>query len=489
MANGNLAAFGAHVATPGYDRAALSPGIVHFGVGNFHRAHQASYLHAFFNKGRDRDWAIVGAGVLPQDHTMRTALDAQDYLTTVVEQSPAASTVRVVGSMVGFLPPQDAESIIGTLVDPATRIVSMTITEGGYFIDPVSGLLSIDSPELLADAATPALPKTVFGLIVEALRRRRDVGQVPFTVMSCDNVPHNGVVARNVVTGLAELSDPRLSDWIRAEVAFPNSMVDRITPATTDREREILSRDFSIEDNWPVFCEDFVQWVLEDTFPAGRPALEEVGVQFVSDVTPCEHMKIRILNGGHAVIAYPAGLLGIEYADQAIGHSLIARYFDKIERDEIIPAVPSVPGTDLVAYAGEVAARIANPRLGDTVRRLCWDGSNRQPKFIVPTVADRLGVGQGVIGLAIESALWCRYCYGTTEAGATIEPNDDSWERLTAVARSARQEPSVWLQMTDIYGKVGESPPFQRQFAAALRTLWSEGVERVLQRYLDGQPL
>ena len=404
-------------------------------------------------------------------------------------QSYFCNALTASSSMIGFLPPQDAAAIIVALVDPATRIVSMTITEGGYFIDPASGEFSPDSPELQADAATPASPRTVFGLVVEALKQRRRVGLAPFTVMSCDNVPHNGVVARNAVAGLADLSDRQLADWIRGEVAFPNAMVDRITPATSDREREILARDFSIEDNWPVFCEDFVQWVLEDRFPAGRPALEEVGVQFVADVTPYEHMKIRILNGGHAVVAYPAGLLGIECADQAIAHPLIARYFDRIERDEIIPSVPPVPGTHLADYASQVAARIANPRLGDTVRRLCWDGSNRQPKFIVPTVADRLQAGGPVAGLALESALWCRYCYGTTEAGEAIEPNDDNWERLNEVARRARHEPFAWLQMEEIYGEVGRSPVFGRQFGAALRALWSVGVERVLQRYLDGRPL
>ena len=489
LSNANLASLPPQVAAPGHDRAALSPGIVHFGVGNFHRAHQATYLDSLFASGRDHDWAIVGAGVLPQDGAMRSALEAQDYLTTVVEQAPAASSARVTGSMIDFLPPRDAAAILAALVDPATRIVSMTITEGGYFIDPASGEFSPDDPQLQADAANPASPGTVFGLLVEALRRRRAAGHAPFTVMSCDNVPHNGVVTRNAVAGLADLYDPELADWIRGQVAFPNAMVDRITPATSDRERQMLARDFTIEDNWPVFCEDFVQWVLEDTFPAGRPALQEVGVQFVSDVTPYEHMKIRILNGGHAVVAYPAGLLGIEYADQAIAHPLIARYYDKIERDEIIPTVPPVPETDLAAYASQVAARIANPRLGDTVRRLCWDGSNRQPKFIVPTVADRLQAGEPVAGLAIESALWCRYCHGTTEAGDPIEANDDSWERLSEIARRARQEPSAWLRMEDIYGEVGRSPVFQRRFGAALTALWSDGVERVLQRYLDGHPL
>jgi len=304
--------------------------------------------------------------------------------------------------------------------------------------------------------------------------------------MSCDNIPHNGVVARNAVAGLAELSDPEFSRWIVDHVAFPNSMVDRITPATGDREREILARDFGIEDNWPVFCEDFIQWVLEDNFPAGRPALESVGVQFVPDVIPYENMKIRILNGGHAVIAYPAALLDIHFAHEAMEHPLIRSFLQKIEHEEIIPVVPPVPDTDLQAYFKKIEERFANPKIGDTIRRLCLDGSNRQPKFIIPSIADRLKVGAGVAGLALESALWCRYCCGTTESGRNIEPNDPNWDRLATVARAAKDNPTAWLEMADIYGDVGRSEAFRKQFTSMLAAIWSEGVTRVLSRYLEG---
>lgn len=210
---------------------------------------------------------------------------------------------------------------------------------------------------------------------------------------------------RNALVGLARLSDPALADWIASEVAFPNAMVDRITPATSDRERRVLAEEFGVEDAWPVFCEGFKQWVIEDRFPAGRPALETVGVQFVPDVTPFEMMKIRILNGGHAVVAYPAGLLDIHFVHEAMEHPLVRAFLDKVERDEIIPVVPPVPDTDIEAYFQLIERRFSNPKIGDTVRRLCLDGSNRQPKFIVPTIADRLKAGGGVAGLALESAL------------------------------------------------------------------------------------
>lgn len=488
LAQDTLGSFSPAVAVPTYDRAGLSPGILHFGVGNFHRAHQAYYLDALFNTGRDHDWAIVGAGVMPSDTAIREILAKQDFLTTVVEQEADGNRALVTGAMVDFLAPGDAATIMETLARPAIRIVSLTITEGGYFIDPGSGAFDAAHPDIVYDAAHPETPKTVFGLLVAGLRRRRADGTRPFTVMSCDNIPHNGIVTRNAVAGLARLSDVELADWIERNVAFPNGMVDRITPATGNREREIVTRDYGIEDGSPVFCEGFVQWVLEDNFPAGRPALEAVNVQFVPDVTPYENMKIRILNGGHAVIAYPAGLMDIHFAHEAMENPLVSAFLEKVEKEEIIPMVQPVPDTNLGDYFKLIKRRFANPKIGDTVRRLCLDGSNRQPKFIVPSIADRLKAGVDIAGLALESALWCRYCYGETESGQIIEPNDPNWQRLTATAHSARGNPMAWLAMEDVYGDVGRSEVFRERFASALQALWSDGVQRILTRYVEGTP-
>jgi len=471
---------------PAYDRAGLSAGIVHFGIGNFHRAHQALYLDDLFNQGADHDWAIVGAGVMPGDAKMREALEGQDWLTTIVEQSAEESRARVIGPMTGMLPVADSAAIIERLADPAIRIVSLTVTEGGYFVDS-AGHFDPEHPAIVADGKNPDEPKTVFGLIAAGLKRRRQEGVIPFTVMSCDNLPHNGVVAREAVVGTARLADPGLADWIADSVSFPNGMVDRITPATGERERTGLQRDFGIEDAWPVFCEDFRQWVLEDAFPAGRPALEKAGVQFVPDVTPFEIMKIRILNGGHAVIAYPGGLLDIHFVHEAMQHRLISAFLEKIEREEIMPVVPPVPDIDLAWYFGEIKRRFSNPKIGDTIRRLCLDGSNRQPKFIVPTIADRLRDGADVTGLALESALWCRYCYGESESGTPIEPNDPNWEKLVPLARQARADPDAWLSMASVYGEVGKAEAFRTRFAQALSALWKEGTERVLTRYIEGK--
>ena len=485
LAAATLAQLPAAVAVPGYDRSALTAGILHFGGGNFHRAHQAVYLDDLFNAGLDHDWALVGAGVFAGEKIGRQKLEEQDWLTTVVEQDSGHMQARVTGAMIDFLMPGDAAAIIERLADPAIRIVSLTITEGGYFIDPASGKFNPSHPDILADAADIAHPKTVFGIILAGLMRRREKGIAPFTVMSCDNIPHNGHVTSDGVVGLARLIDERLARWVSEQVSFPNGMVDRITPATTDRERDLLAEQFGVADNWPVFCEPFRQWVLEDKFPAGRPALEKVGVQFVGDVAPFELMKIRILNGGHATIAYPAGLLDIHFVHEAMQHPLVKGFLAKLEREEIIPTVPPVPGVVLDEYFDLIDRRFSNPKIGDTVRRLCLDGSNRQPKFIIPTIADRLSAGRGINGLALESALWCRYCFGTTDSGAVIEPNDPNWDRLTATAAKAKDDPGAWLAMADIYGDVGKSPVFAEAFSRQLEALWTGGTKATLEAYLS----
>ncbi|MDK8871797.1 mannitol dehydrogenase family protein [Paracoccus sp. SSJ] len=471
---------------PGYDRAALRAGILHFGVGNFFRAHQAAYLDRLMNMGLAQDFAIIGAGVMPGDARMRDTLAAQDYLYTLVEQSAERSDARVLGPIVDYIAPGDHRRVIAALADPAIRIVALTITEGGYFIDAATGHFDPTHPAIAADAASPDAPQTVFGLIVAGLKARRAAGHAPFTVMCCDNIPHNGHVTREAVAETARLLDTQLAEWILANVAFPNAMVDRITPATSDRERRMVREDFGIHDDAPVFCEDFIQWVLEDNFPAGRPPLEKAGVEFVADVTPWELMKIRILNGGHAVIAYPAGLLDIHFVHEAMEDAQVRAFLEKIEADEIIPAVPPVPGTDLGAYFAKVAERCANPKIGDTVRRLCLDGSNRQPKFIVPTIAHRLERGLPVEGLALESALWCRYCAGTTDSGAVIEPNDPDWDKLVQVAQAARTDPSAWLGMAEIYGGTGRDPRLAEPFARWLAMLWDRGTRATLDAYLKG---
>ncbi|WP_411742024.1 mannitol dehydrogenase family protein [Rhodobacter sp. TJ_12] len=472
------------VAAPGYDRSKLTPGIVHIGLGNFHRAHQAVYLDDLFALGEGHDWAILGAGVRAPDAAMRDTLLAQDCLSSVIELAPGAHRARVIGAMIGFLEVQEGNAaLIEAMRQPNIRIVSLTVTEGGYFIDPKTGTFSPDHPDIRADAENPAAPNTAFGAIIAALKARRAAGAPPFTVMCCDNVPHNGHVTRDAVVGLARLSDPELADWIAANVAFPNSMVDRITPATGAREIA-MAAEMGLDDKAPVTCEPFRQWVVEDNFPAGRPALEKVGVTFTPHVDKFETMKIRILNGGHAIIAYPGGLSDIHFVHEAMQDDLIRAFLNRVLSAEVLPIVPPVPGQDLGDYKALIIERFSNPEVADTVRRLCLDGSNRQPKFIIPSIRDRLAQGVHADGLILLSALWCRYCYGTSESGAAIAPNDPNWDRLVSVSQAAKDRPAAWLEMEDIYGDLGRDPAMLESFTKALNAVWTRGARVAMGDYL-----
>lgn len=475
-----------NVAQPHYDRGQLTPGIVHIGLGNFHRAHMAVYLDDLFSLGEGHDWAILGAGVRPADASMRDALKAQDCLSTVIELDPKGIRARRIGAMIDFIEVDPSNGpLIAAMSRPEIRIVSLTVTEGGYFINPATGLFDPAAPDIVADSRNPDQPVTAFGAIIVALRTRRDAGIPPFTVLSCDNLPGNGNVAKAAIVGLARLSDPQLADWIADHVSFPNGMVDRITPATGARERGIAISLGLAQDPVPVTCEPFRQWVLEDLFTAGRPALEKVGVTFTSHVHEFETMKIRILNGGHAVIAYAGGIKGIEYVHEAMADTTIVAFLDKVESKEILPVVPLVPGQDLFDYKQLIIERFSNPEVADTVKRLCLDGSNRQPKFIIPSIVDNIAAGTMPMGLILESALWCRYCYGVDEQGRTIPPNDPNWETLTAIARDAKEYPARWIGMRDIYGDLAENREFATAFSAALNMVWDQGAEAAMMHYIQ----
>ncbi|SNR51519.1 mannitol dehydrogenase family protein [Puniceibacterium sediminis] len=474
----------AGVAAPAYDRSALTPGILHVGVGNFHRAHMAVYLDRLFATGASHDWALVGAGVRPGDSAMRDRLAAQDWLTTVVELDPKGLSAQVTGAMIDFVE-VDADKTVARMAEADIRIVSLTITEGGYYVNARTTGFDAEHADMTADAASPDAPKTVFGMILKALRQRRDAGLEPFTVLSCDNLPENGHVAEQTVTGLARLSDPAFADWISANIAFPNSMVDCITPATSDRERAMVMDKFGIIDAAPVVCEPFRQWVLEDTFPQGRPALETVGAEFVENVAPYELMKLRILNGGHAAIAYPSALLGHHFVHDGMADPRIRAWLTAIETREFMPSLKPIPGVSYDAYFEKILERFSNPEVGDTVQRLCLDGSNRQPKFVLPILSEALAENTAFQGLALEVALWCRYCAGTDDAGQPMLVNDDNAEMLTRLALESKETPSAFLTNEAVFGALSESDAFQSAFAAWLDALWSDGVEATLKAYVD----
>ena len=477
---------GSNVAVPSFDRSQIVPGILHVGVGNFHRAHMAAYIDDLMEEdfATNKQWGIVGAGMF--DCSKRDYLAEQDWMQILVERDAGVSNAQVLSSMIDYLP-VDVKAIEAQMEDPNIKIVSLTVTEGGYFL--ADGKFNAKDPNIKADIADPENPKTIFGAIVKALKKRRDAGMTPFTVMSCDNLPHNGDVVKSVVMGLAKEIDADLADWIEANAKFPNGMVDRITPATTEEQQKYVLDTYGVEDHIPIFCEPFRQWVLEDNFVNGeRPQFDVLeSVKFVPDVSPYEFMKIRILNGGHASLCYPSALLGVDYVHEAMEHPTIGPFLDCLERNEIIPTVGPVPDTDLEEYWQVIEKRFSNPTLGDTIPRNCFDGASRQPKFIVPVVKDNLEAGRCVDGLALVSAMWCKYCQGKTESGETIKPNDPIWDELHETALKANKDPALWVGMSDVYGETGKNPTFVSSFAKALEKVNAEGVEAAMKAYIESK--
>lgn len=468
---------------PEYDRSALTAGIVHIGLGNFHRAHQAWYLHRLMQQGLAHDWAIVGAGVRPNDQQMKAKLQAQDYLTTLIELGPQSQSAEIIGSMIDFVDvDEDNAALIARLSDSAIRIVSLTVTEGGYYIDVAGNGVDTEHPDIQHDIAHPDKPKTAFGAIIAALKNRRDAGIAAFTCQSCDNLQGNGNILRRTVLTLADAIDSDLAQWIAKNSRFPNSMVDSIVPATGANEIA-LARAFGVDDNAPVTHEDFRQWVIEDDFCNGRPPWEAVGVTFTPDVHTYETMKIRILNGGHQVIAAAGDLLAIETISETIANPLIANLFDEVEHKEIVPHVAPVPEYTPQAYVELIKQRLCNATIVDTTRRVAFDGSSRQSGFILPSVIDCLDKGIAPNGLALVSAIWARYCLGIREDGSTIESNDPNWDSLQALAQNAKTDPMQWLNNRRIYGDLAQHKAFAEPFTAWLTQLYQMGLEETLRAY------
>lgn len=484
LSNATLKDLPDSVRPPRYDRAALTPGIVHIGLGNFHRAHQAWYLHRLFEENLCRDWAIVGAGVRPADALQRQKLLAQDCLTTLVELAPDGVSAEVTGSMVDFVPIEESNAaLIRQMADPAIRIVALTVTEGGYYVDPARGSFDAEHPDILHDAANPQRPRTAFGAMLAALAQRRATGVGPFTGLSCDNLQGNGRILKQTLLGLARLSDPGLADWIDASCSFPNSMVDCIVPATGANEIALV-QSLGIDDQAPVTHENYRQWVIEDSFCAGRPDWDRAGVTFSDSVHDYEAMKIRILNAGHQVIANPGEILSLATISQCMAHPLIRAFFRKVQEQEIAPLVKPVPLITPEAYVDLIERRFSNPAIVDTTRRVAFDGSSRHSGFVLPILREALASGRSLEGLALVEALWARMCEGTREDASIIAPNDPHWERLRSAAQGARQRPRAWLEQRQFYGDLEQAPRFADAFERWLAMIWRDGCARALDRYI-----
>lgn len=477
---------GSTFSTPTYDRSALKPSIVHFGVGGFHRAHQALYLDQLLNEGKT-DAAICGMGVLPHDQKMRDVLKAQDYLYTLIARDPEGKEdVRVIGSIVDYIwTPEDPAGAVEYLADENINIVSLTVTEGGYNFNQVTHEYDLETPAVAEDLKDPENPRTTFGLVVQALKLRRDRGIKPFTVMSCDNIQANGTMAATMFTAHARALDPELADWIEKNVPFPNSMVDRITPATTDADREYVAQHLGYEDGWPVVTEDFIQWVLEDRFVSGRPPYEDAGVQVVEEVEPYEKLKLRMLNSSHQGLCYFGHLAGYHYVDDAVNNPLIEELLLRYMREEAMPTLDELPDTDIDEYARTLIARFTNQAIKDTLPRLCAESSDRIPKWLMPVVRENLESGGQVKLSAAIVASWARYAEGTDEKGEPIDVVDNARGRVMAAAAAQREgDELAFLRDEDFFGRVVDDERFTQPYRETLRSLHEVGSIKTLEKLL-----
>ena len=475
----NLPRLLANVIKPSFAVAAVRAGIVHLGLGGFHRAHMARYTHDLMSMRTDAlNWGIVGVGLLPNDLRMREALAPQDALYTLVERQGDMESATVIGSLSDLIFAGDSSRLaLDAIADPAIRIVSLTVTENGYCLSPATRQLDFQHSSIAHDLANPTSPRSAIGILVEAYRGRKDAKLPAMTALSCDNIQHNGRVLRGAVLDLAERLDPALAAWIEMHASFPNSMVDRITPATTAEDTRYVAARYGVDDRWPVFSELFRQWVIEDDFVQGRPAWEEVGAQFVVDVAPYEFMKLRLLNASHLAIAGLGRLAGYSYIDEALCDDSIQAYMKALMDRETGPTVPPVTGVDLEKYKAQLLQRFANPKIKDTVDRVNTDAP---VNLLIDPIRDRLESGADVALLALALAAWLRRVRGEDESGRPIKITHPLADLLRSRALEGGMNPRPLLTIISLFGELIEHSAFVDRLEYWLSKLYSIGAKATL---------
>jgi len=471
------------VDTPAYDRSAVKTGIVHFGVGSFHRSHEAMYVDRLLRAGGNDTWGICGVGVLASDSRMRQVMRDQDDLYTLVVKHPdGESQARVIGSITEYLfAPDDPGAVVEKLASASTRIVSLTVTEGGYSVNDATGEFDATGADTIADLQPNAVLRTVFGLMTEALRLRRDRGIAPFTVMSCDNIQGNGHVAGIALTSFARIKNPELGEWIAENVSFPNSMVDRITPATTPASIAAVADTYGVDDKWPVVSEAFAQWVLEDAFTIGRPDFASVGVHMVGDVKPYEFMKLRLLNASHQAMSYLGLLAGFTYVHEVVVDAIFVDFLLDYMVNEASPTLRPIPGVDLDAYRHELISRFSNIAIADTLERQAVDGSQRIPKFLLPVVRDQLSTGGQIDHAALVLAAWSVFLEGVDESGQPLAISDVRSQRLRDAVGREVDDPGALLDLTDVFGELGQNQRLRDAYIAARIAIKTNGAMGALE--------
>jgi mannitol 2-dehydrogenase len=467
------------IEVPAYDVAAVLPGIVHIGLGGFHRAHMARYTHDLMGEDGDAlHWGIAGAGLREADTALLAVLAAQDGLYTLIEREGETENRVLIGSIVTAIDAAGSTDALLAAIDaPATRIVSMTVTENGYMLDRATKRLDVESPAIQRDLADPQHPRTVPAILTEAYARRRAAGAPPFTALSCDNIQHNGNVLKAAVIAFAERRDPALARWIEAEARFPNSMVDRITPVPTEEQIAAFAAETGVDDKASLLAELFRQWVIEDDFVAGRPAWEKVGAQFVDDVTPYEFMKLRLLNGSHLAIAGLGQLSGYTLIGETIEDPLIRRYMAALMDKETGPTLMPVKGIDLADYKQTLIARFANPAIRDTTQRVNTDAPIN---VLVDPIRDRLAADQPIDLLSLGLAAWCRRVAGTGEDGQPIQVIHPMADLLAEKAREGGADPAPILSIRQLFGDLGQDARLVRAVGGWLASIYGKGIKATI---------
>lgn len=464
------------VSAPGYDIDAVTTGIVHVGVGGFHRSHEAMYVNNYMAQTGDLRWGICGVGLRENDRLMKSALEGQDYLYTLVEKHANGSLkANVVGALREFLIAQDNPAIvIDKMADEQTKIVSLTITEGGYNIDPSTGNFVAENPDILKDIAQPQTPTTVFGFLTAALKKRREAGIKPFTVMSCDNIQHNGDMAKKMLLSFIRLSDVVLAEWVEEHVEFPNSMVDRITPATTDADKSIVA-ELGLTDNWPVVCEPFHQWIIEDKFCNDRPDWASVGAQIVDDVAPYEKLKLRMLNAGHSVLGLVGSLAGFDSIHSAMEGKGMRELLSAFMTNEVMPQLDEVAGIDVLDYRDELLSRFSNPYIKDSLARICSQSSAKIPVFLLPTVLDNLKNKGDISIAAFTLACWCYYSdKHKSQDGMPLQIEDVLADALHQAASAGGANPTAFLALQTVFGDLAANESFVSEYVKFTQDLYND---------------
>lgn len=472
----------ANVQLPQYDRQQLRSRIVHFGFGAFHRAHQALLTNRVLNQ-HGGDWGICEISLFSGDQLM-SQLRQQDHLFTVMEKSASGNQPIIIGAVKECLNAKldSLAAIIEKFCEPQVAIVSLTITEKGYCIDPATGHLDLTQPRIVHDLQSPDEPHSAPGILVEALHRRRERGLPAFTVLSCDNIPDNGHVVKNAVLDMAAKRDPQLASWIAEQVSFPGTMVDRIVPAATDASLAEITRELGVEDPCAISCEPFIQWVIEDNFVAGRPDWGSVGAQLVDDVLPWEEMKLRMLNGSHSFLAYLGYLAGYAHISDCMQDASYRRAARHLMMAEQAPTL-RISGVDLGAYADSLIERFSNPALQHRTWQIAMDGSQKLPQRLLDGIRIHLKQGSRWPLLALGVAAWMRYVSGVDDMGNAIDIRDPLAEKIRAIVETSHDENRVaaLLTLQEIFGSdLPANPQFVQAVEEAWQSLVREGARQAV---------